>query len=99
MEIELSGLFGGMIALAIGLGFMGYFIGNGLKNIGEPENGHPSTYFIKEHDLPLYFNLDKEEMEDLLRKYPDAPKLTLNGTTYYPHKQFLKWLSSTEIYK
>lgn len=99
MQIELSGLVVSMLILAVGLGFMGYFIGDGLKNMGKPDSEHPATNFIKKEDLPIYFSLDKEEIDDLLDKHPNAPKIILNGTTYYPYKQFLYWLSSAEIYK
>jgi hypothetical protein len=54
---------------------------------------------IKEKDLYLYLGLSKEEVNELLRKYPDAPKIELKGTTYYPYQHFLEWLSSNEIYK
>jgi hypothetical protein len=39
------------------------------------------------------------EIEELLTKYPGAPKIELKGTTYYPYHQFVDWLSSNEIYK
>ena len=53
-------------------------------------------YFI---DLHYHFNLSKGEIEELLDKYPDAPKIELKGTTYYPYQQFIDWLSSNDIYK
>jgi hypothetical protein len=86
--------------VGIGLAALGYFIGDGLKNFKNPK-GNFSDYpiLIKEKDLYLYLGLSKEEVNELLRKYPDAPKIELKGTTYYPYQHFLEWLSSNEIYK
>lgn len=95
MEIELVGL---GIPIAIGLALMGYFIGKGLQNFSTPEK-QQSYQLISEEDLPFYIHLSKEEVEELLTKYPGAPKIELNGTTYYPYKQFIDWLTSNEIYK
>ncbi|GAB3056539.1 DNA-binding protein [Virgibacillus ainsalahensis] len=99
MEVEVSGLGIGLILLAIGLTLMGYFVGKGLQNMGHPDKGHNYNLFIKESDLEFYLNLDKNEIEELLRKYPNAPKIEIKGTTYYPHKQFMDWVSSNEFYK
>jgi len=85
--------------VAVGLALMGYFIGNGLKNFGRPDKTPTYYMFIKESDLEFYLNLSKEEVEELLNKHPDAPKIELKGTTYYPYKQFMEWLSSNEFYK
>lgn len=80
--------------IGAGLAALGYFIGDGLKNFKNPK-GSPSTYptLIKEKDLHYYVNLSKEEVSELLKKYPDAPKIELKGTTYYPYEQFLEYLS------
>ncbi len=96
MEIEVYGLETGLMVLALGVALMGYFIGNGLKNMGKQEKRNAFSYFIKESDLAYYVNLDKHEMKDLLKKYPDAPKIELNGTTYYPYRQFMDWISSID---
>ncbi|KAA9027037.1 DNA-binding protein [Niallia endozanthoxylica] len=86
--------------IGIGLIGLGYFIGDGLKNFKNPK-GSPTQYptLIKEKDLHLYLGLSKEEVSELLSKYPDAPKVELKGTTYYPYRHFLDWISSVEIYK
>lgn len=94
MEIEISGLGIGLVLLAVGLSLMGYFIGKGLQNMGHPEKGHHYHFFIKESELEYYSNLDKNEIEELLRKYPNAPKIELNGTNYYPYKKLMEWFSS-----
>lgn len=96
MEIEISGLSIGLVLLAVGLSLMGYFIGKGLQNMGHPEKGHHYHFFIKENELEYYSNLNKNEMEELLRKYPDVPKIELNGANYYPYKQFMEWFSSRD---
>ncbi|MFB5089083.1 DNA-binding protein [Psychrobacillus sp. PGGUH221] len=84
--------------IGVGLAALGYFIGDGLKNFKNPKgSGYPTL--INEKDLPIYFGLSKEEILELLRKYPNAPKIELNGTTYFPYHQFLEWLSSNDIYK
>lgn len=99
MEIEVSGLVTGLFFLAIGLVLMGYYIGKGLQNFGRPDKGNKYHYFIKESDLEFYLNLDKKEIEDLLNKYPDAPKIELKGTTYYPYEQFMEWVTANKTYK
>jgi len=86
--------------IGAGLAALGYFIGDGLKNFKNPKAGslgYPTL--IKEKDLHLYLGLKKEEVKDLLSKYPDAPKVELQGTTYYPYRNLLEWLSSNETYK
>ncbi|WP_316572669.1 DNA-binding protein [Neobacillus sp. YIM B06451] len=83
-----------------GLAFLGYFIGDGLKNFNNSKgsfSGYPTL--IKERDLYLYLGLSKEEVNELLSKFPDAPKVELKGTTYYPYQHFLEWFSSIDIYK
>ena len=87
MEIEISSLGIGLTLLAVGLTLMGYFIGNGLQNLGRSDKSYNHNLFIKESDLELYLNLNKNELEELLGKYPNAPKIELKGTTYYPYKQ------------
>lgn len=89
--------------IGLGIAAFGYFIGNGLKNFKNPEasfqfeDEYPTL--IKEKDLHTYLNLSKDEVADLLKQHPNAPKIELNGTTYYPYQQFMKWITSTEIYQ
>lgn len=99
MEIEVSSLGTGLILLAIGLTLMGYFVGKGLQNFGQPDKGHHYHLFIKESDLEFYLNLNKNEIEELLDKHPDAPKIELKGITYYPYRQFMEWISSNKYFK
>lgn len=101
MEIEVSGLGIGLILLAVGLSLMGYFVGKGLQNMGNPDKSQNHNLFIKESDLRFYFNLnlDQKEIEELLEKYPNAPKIALKGKVYYPYKQFMEWVSSNEFHK
>ncbi|HWO76403.1 MULTISPECIES: hypothetical protein [Bacillus] len=89
-----------LLWLGIGLALMGYFIGDGLKNFKSPKASSPGyTSLIKEKDLHFYLGLNKEETKELLSKFPNAPKVEIKGTTYYPYKQFLEWMSSNDIYK
>jgi hypothetical protein len=85
--------------IAVGLAALGYFIGDGLKNFAKPQKKSRYPYLIKEKDLHYHFNLSKDEIEELLNKYPDAPKRELKGTTYYSYHKFIDWLSSNDIYK
>ena len=96
VEIEISGLGIGLVLLAVGLSLMGYFIGKGLQNMGHPEKGHHYHFFIKESELEYYFNLNKDEVKELLGKYPDVPRIELNGKIYYPYKQFMEWFSAND---
>lgn len=97
MEIEISGLSIGLFSIAIGLTLLGYFVGKGLQNFKHADKDY--HIFIKENDLEMYFNLSQKEIEELLKKHPNIPKIELKGTTYYPYKQFMEWLSSDETYK
>jgi len=85
--------------IGAGLAALGYFIGDGLKNFKNPKassSGYPTL--IKEKGLYIYLGLSKEEVKELLSKYPNAPKVELKGTTYYPYQNLLEWLSSNDIY-
>ena len=84
---------------AVGLAALGYFIGDGLKNMNTRTKGSSYRTLIKESDLHYYINLDREALQELLEKNPGVPKIVLKGTTYYPYQQLLDWLSSAEIYK
>ncbi|MFE8700779.1 DNA-binding protein [Cytobacillus sp. FJAT-54145] len=86
--------------IGAGLAALGYFIGDGLKNFKNPK-ASSSEYptLIKESDLHHYLGLKKDEVDELLSKYPDAPKVELRGTRYYPYQPFLEWMSSDKIYK
>jgi hypothetical protein len=61
--------------MAAGLAALGYFIGYGLKNFGNPKasfSDYPTL--VKEKDLHLHVGLSKEEVGEMLHKFPDAPK-------------------------
>lgn len=96
MEIEITGLGTGLVLIAIGLTLMGYFIGNGLRKLGHADK---HNFLIQESELALHLNLNQKEVEELLSKYSDAPKIELKGTVYYPYKQFMEWVVSKETYK
>jgi hypothetical protein len=86
--------------VAAGLAVLGYFIGDGLKNFGNPKpsfSDYPTL--VKEKDLHLHVGLSKEEVGEMLHKFPDAPIIELKGTTDYPYQRFMEWMSSGEIYK
>ena len=87
------------IWIAIGLALLGYFIGDGLKNFGNPKQDSSYYYFIKENELQYYINLSETEIQELLLKYPGAPKVILNGNTYYSLEQFQDWLNTIELNK
>lgn len=83
--------------IGAGLAAMGYFIGNGIKSLNQPEGSSAEEpTLVKEKDLHLYLGLSKEELKELVIKYPDAPRIELNGKTYYNYQHFLKWLSSID---
>jgi len=99
MEVEIPGLGTGLVLIAVGLTLMGYFIGNGLRNLGHADKDYKNNFLVRESELAIYLNLNRNEIEELLRKYPDAPKIELKETTYYPYKQFMEWIISRETYK
>ncbi|TSI08678.1 DNA-binding protein [Lysinibacillus sp. BW-2-10] len=85
--------------LAVGIAIMGYFIGNGLKHMHHPKESSYDFFLIEEKELHTYVNLSKEAFQDLITKYPDAPKIELNGKTYYNYRQFINWMSSDDVFK
>ena len=85
------------IWIAIGLAVLGYFISDGLRNFGNPKKDTSYYYFIKENQLHYYINLSETETQELLLKYPGAPKVLLNGNTYYSLKRFQDWLHTLEL--
>ena len=52
------------IWIAIGLALLGYFIGDGLKNFGNPKQGSCYYDFIKENELQYYINLSESEFKN-----------------------------------
>ncbi|MEG0260608.1 MAG: DNA-binding protein [Lysinibacillus sp.] len=88
-----------LIWIGVGLVILGYFIADGLRNFGNPKKGSNYFYFLKENELHYYVNLSEKEIKELLREYPGAPKVVLNGNTYYPTKQFQDWLHTIELNK
>ena len=85
------------IWIAIGLALLGYFIGDGLKNFGNPKQDSSYYYFIKENELQYYINLSETEIQELLLKYPGAPKISLNSNTYYSLRRSQDWLYTLEL--
>ena len=85
------------IWLAIGIALAGFFIGEGLKSLGSKTNAADYYYFLKEEELSYYVNLTAKEIEQFLQEHPDAPKVNLNGTVYYPVKQFQDWLKQIDL--
>ncbi|WP_096186574.1 DNA-binding protein [Evansella halocellulosilytica] len=89
----------GLFWVGLGLAALGYFISDGLKNFKNPKaNTDEPPTLIKKEDLHIYLGLQKEEVKELLNKFPDAPKVELNGTSYFPYHHFIEWVSSKEIY-
>ena len=82
-----------------GLSLMGYFLGKGIQNIGHLEKSNKYNFLIKENDLEFYINLNKPEIEELLSKYPNAPKIELKDTKYYPYNQFMEWISTIDTFQ
>lgn len=80
--------------LAIGIAFAGFFIGEGLKRQGSMKNEAGYYYFLQEHELVQYVNLNTQDIAQFLKDHPDAPKVVINGKTYYPAKQFQQWLTT-----
>jgi hypothetical protein len=83
------------LGIGVGLAALGYFIGDSLKYFKNPK-GSFLGYFklIKENELHLYLGQRKDEVNELLIKYPEVPKIELKGTTYYQYQQFREWYSS-----
>lgn len=81
------------VILAIGIALAGYFIGEGLKRQGSRKNEAGYYYFLQQHELTQYINLNDKEIAQFLKDHPEAPKVIINGKAYYPAKQFQKWLT------
>ena len=99
MEIEISGagIGFGLFCVGVGIASMGYYIGKGLQNFSQTDKEIDYYTFLKESDLEMFLNLSKDEIQSLLNEHPDIPKITLKGTTYYPKKQLIEWITSKDI--
>ena len=99
MEIEISaaGIGFGLFCVGIGIALMGYYIGKGLQNFRQPEKEIDFYTFLKESDLAMFLNLSNDEIRSLLNEHSDIPKIILRGTTYYPKKQLIEWITSKDI--
>ncbi|MCM3731889.1 DNA-binding protein [Fictibacillus nanhaiensis] len=89
-----------LLWVGLGLAALGYFIGEGLKHFKNPGNSFADyPVLIKETDLHNYVGLKLNEVEELLRKYPDIPSIELKGTRYYQYHHVYEWLSAKENFK
>ena len=90
----------GLIFVAIGIAFAGYFIGDGLKNFKNPsaknlidslneDDGHE---LINEKDVHYFMRISKEDAKSLIQEHPDIPHIIINNKVYYPKDKLRKWL-------
>ncbi|WP_088361968.1 DNA-binding protein [Bacillus cereus] len=83
--------------VGIGLLFLGYFIGEGLKNFKNPDSsdtfmGAGNKKLIREEDLHSVLGISKADMKEMLEKYPDLPKIELKNVNYYQYGKVMEWL-------
>ncbi|WP_280771396.1 DNA-binding protein [Salipaludibacillus daqingensis] len=92
------------IAIAIGIAVAGFFIGEGIKNVGKGSDQaslasfkslfENQDQFIKEKHLHDFLGISKEDAQSIAQKYPDIPHVTINGNIYYPKAKLRQWLNN-----
>ena len=91
----------GFIWIAIGIIGAGYFIGDGLKNMNNPnaksfidalDDEDDDHELIKESDVFHFMGISKEDAKALIKEHPDVPHIIISGNVYYPKMKLRKWL-------
>ena len=89
-----------LIIIAISIAVAGYFIGDGLKNVNNPNAKSLMDSFedddehelIKESDVHYFMGIAKEDVKSLIQEHSDVPHIIINGKVYYPKAKLRKWL-------
>jgi len=89
------------ISIAIGIAAAGYFIGDGLKNLKNPDakglidsivEDDDEHELIKENDVHYFMGISKEDAKSLIQEHADIPHIIINSKVYYPKAKLRKWL-------
>ena len=89
------------ISIAIGIAAAGYFIGDGLKNLKNPDakglidsivEDDDEHELIKENDVHYFMGISKEDAKSLIQEHSDIPHIVINSKVYYPKAKLRKWL-------
>ena len=88
------------IIIAISIAVAGYFIGDGLKHVNNPNAKSLMDSFedddehelIKESDLHYFMGIAKEDVKSLIQEHSDVPHIIINSKVYYPKAKLRKWL-------
>lgn len=86
--------------LGFGIALAGYFIGDGLKNLGNPSDKNFWDHFKKRGQPDLieastvhrFTGIPKEDTKVLLQKQEDLPSVKLNGKIYFSKSHLREWL-------
>ncbi|MDV2686079.1 DNA-binding protein [Alkalihalophilus lindianensis] len=91
--------------LALGIAAAGFFIGEGIRNINNPNPKNMMDYLNEEEDHELikekhvhhFLGVSKEDATKLLEEYPSVPHIRLNGTIYYPKEKLRNWIKEIRV--
>ncbi|RKL65402.1 DNA-binding protein [Salipaludibacillus neizhouensis] len=90
--------------LAIAIAAAGYFIGDGLKNINNPNaksiidslDDDDEHELMKESEVHHFMGISKEDANSLIKDHSDIPHIIINNNVYYPKSKLRKWLLDQE---
>lgn len=93
----------GFFILAIGIALAGYFIGDGLKNMHNPDaksflhkldddDDDEEHELLSERDVHYFMGISKQDVKALIQEHPDIPHIIINGKPYYPKAKLREWL-------
>ncbi|ASF39073.1 DNA-binding protein [Halobacillus halophilus] len=87
-----------MIWLGLGIVIAGYLIGEGLKDLKNPnsilESLNENDYheLIKENEVHHFIGISNEDAKHLIAEYPSIPHIVINSKVYYQKAKLRKWL-------
>ncbi|MBM7633392.1 DNA-binding protein [Geomicrobium sediminis] len=82
------------IGIIVGLLLLAFFIASGWKSFKSKKSFSDQQELIERAHLHRYFHLNEAAMNELLNDNPTAPKVIINGKTYYPLTKFQKWYAT-----
>ncbi|WP_064093338.1 hypothetical protein [Rossellomorea aquimaris] len=90
----------GFLWVGLGIVIAGYLIGDGLKNVNNPNaknileslNENDDHELIKESDVHHFIGVTKEDAKNMISEHPGIPHIVLNNKVYFPKGKLREWL-------
>ncbi|GAJ99944.1 hypothetical protein [Geomicrobium sp. JCM 19055] len=71
-----------------------FIIASGWKSFKSKKSFSEQQELIERAHLYRYFHMNEAAMNELLNDNPTAPKVVIDGKTYYPLTKFQKWYAT-----